>query len=301
MRSGHDRTQKICSAALSSCDERPIRLDVLNYAMTKTPLLALIAATSLWSASTAEAQLRRQDPATGERYKVEVAYGVWRPTPEIEVSSESLGIPGTIVDFDADFGFTKKQLREFRAVLRPAKKHKFRVDYVPISYDVEGAVLSRPIVFNGQIFNVNLPVNTEASWNTWRFGYEYDFIYRDRGFVGLLLEAKYTRASIDIESPIAAEFVEVEAPIPALGLIGRGYPLRNVALTGEFSFFRLPNGEDDDYKGHYYDFDVNGTINFTNNVGVTAGYRSLDVSYTVDFDFGQLKMQGPYFMGVVRF
>ena len=32
-----------------------------------------------------------------------------------------------------------------------------------------------------------------------------------------------------------------------------------------------------------------------------GGYRSLDVSYTVDFDYGQLKMKGYYLMGVVRF
>ena len=63
-------------------------------------------------------------------------------------------------------------------------------------------------------------------------------------------------------------------------------------MTGEFTFFRLPNGEDDDYKGQYYDFDIYGTLNFTNNVGVTGGYRSLDVSYTVDFDFGDLKHEG---------
>ena len=64
-------------------------------------------------------------------------------------------------------------------------------------------MLSRPIIFNGQIFNVSLPVNADASWKTWRFGYEYDFIYRDRGFVGVLLEAKYTKANVDLDSPIA--------------------------------------------------------------------------------------------------
>ena len=168
----------------------------------------------------AEAQLRRNDPATGEKYNVEVAYGWWNPSPDIEVSSESLGIPGTVIDFVDDFGYEKKRLGEFRAVLRPARKHKFRLDYVPIKYEVEGARLSRPITFNGQTFNVNLPVNTDTSWNTWHFGYEYDFVYRDRGYVGLLLQAKYTKASINLESPITTEFAEAKAPIPAVGITG---------------------------------------------------------------------------------
>ena len=41
--------------------------------------------------------------------------------------------------------------------------------------------------------------------------------------------------------------------------------------------------------------------NYNADVGVTGGWRSLDVSYTVDFDYGQLKMKGYYLMGVVRF
>ena len=172
--------------------------------MNKTPLLVLATAAVLGSSTTAEAQLRRSDPATGENYNVEVAYGWWRPSPDIEVSSESLGIPGTLIDFVDDFGYEKKRLREFRVVLRPARKHKFRLDYVPIKYEVEGAVLRRPITFNGQTFNVGLPVNTDTTWKTWRFGYEYDFVYRDRGFVGVLLEAKYTKASVDLDSPITA-------------------------------------------------------------------------------------------------
>jgi hypothetical protein len=267
----------------------------------KTLLLVLATAGLLGSSAAAEAQLRRSDPATGEKYNVEVAYGWWRPSPDIQVSSEQLGIPGTVIDFVDDFGYEKKKLSEFRLVLRPARKHKFRLDYVPIKFSVEGAVLRRPIVFNGVTYDVGLPVNTDTTWNTWHLGYEYDFVYRDRGFVGLLLQAKYTKASISLDSPINTEFAEAKAPIPAVGFIGRAYPARNVSLTGEFSFFRLLNREEDSYKAHYYDFDVYGTLNFTNNAGVIAGYRSLDVSYTVDLDFGQLKMKGYYFMGVVRF
>ena len=269
--------------------------------MNKTPVLVLVAAGLLCSSAVAEAQFKRSDPATGEKYNVEVAYGWWRPAPDIQVSSESLGIPGTVIDFANDFGYEKKKLSEFRLVLRPARKHKFRLDYVPIKYEVEGAVLRRPIVFNGVTYNVGLPVNTDTTWTTWHFGYEYDFVYRDRGYVGLLLQAKYTKASITLDSPVNTEFAEAKAPIPAVGIVGRAYPARNVAITGEFSLFRLLNREDDNYKAHYYDFDLYATLNFTNNVGVMTGIRSLDVSYTVDLDYGQLKMKGYYFMGVVRF
>jgi hypothetical protein len=250
----------------------------------------------------AEAQYRRMtDPATGEKYNIELSYGLWNPTPDFVISSESLGIPGSDIDLVEDFGIEKKKLGEFRIVLRPAKKHKFRLGYIPIKYDVDGAILRREIVFNGQTYRVGLPVNASADWKAWRFGYEYDFISRDRGFLGVVLEAKYTDVNVSLDSPGPSEFAHAKAPIPALGLIGRAYVARNAAVTGEFTMFRLPNGEDDRNKGSYYDFDLYGTLNFTNNVGAQVGYRSIDVSYKVDEDFGDIKLTGIYFMGTVRF
>jgi len=264
-------------------------------------ILALVLAGSLAAPAAADAQFSRRDPATGEVYAIEVAYGWWNPDPTITVSSESLGIPGTVIDFTTDLGIEGRRLSEFRVSLKPARKHKFKLDYIPIGYDVEGHTLTRTIVFNGQTFTPNLPINVEADWKTWRIGYEYDFIYRDRGYLGLILEAKYTRASIDFESPITAEFAEAKAPIPAIGMAGRGYLARNVSITGEVSFFKIPEAEDRDYSGHYYDFDLYATINFNRNTGVIGGWRRIDLGYTVDFDIGDLDMSGFYVMGVVRF
>jgi hypothetical protein len=254
------------------------------------------------AAAPAEAQVRPMtDRATGERYHVELSYGLWNPSPDFQISSEGLGIPGTVIDLVDELGIQRRKLGDFRVVLRPAQKHKFRIGYVPITYEVEGKVLIRDIVFNGQLYRVGAPVNAAAKWSAWRFGYEYDFLYRDRGFLGVVLEAKYTDVDVELESLFGSEFARAQAPIPAVGVIGRGYLARNVSATGEFTMFRLPNGDDDKYQGSYYDFDVYGTLNVTNNFGVQVGYRSLDVSYVVKEDFGDLRMNGFYFNGVVRF
>jgi hypothetical protein len=242
------------------------------------------------------------DPATGETYHVEIGGYLWNPTPTVLITSESLGIIGTQIDFIEDFQIEEATFRQLKVVLRPGRKHKFRFEYTPISYKNEDAILSRSIVFNGQRFDVSLPVAAEMKWNAMRFGYEWDFVYRDRGFVGLLLEAKYT----DVEATLAnvvvgEEFVRARAPIPSIGLIGRAYLVPNVSITGEFSGFRLPESIDEDYRGRYYDFDLYGTVNFNDNIGVQAGYRSLTVFYRVDEDEGDLKMKGLYFGAVVRF
>jgi hypothetical protein len=237
--------------------------------------------------------------ATGETYHVEGGIFLWNPTPDIFITSESLGIIGSRIDFVEDLGIEKSTMPQFKVALRPGTKHKFRFEFTPIQYDAQ-SILRRDIVFNGIRFPLAVPVATNLKWRAYRFGYEWDFIYRDRGFFGLLLEVKYTDVEARLDNAFDSEFVHAKAPIPAIGFIGRGYVVPNVSITGEFSFFKVPD-IDDDYGGNFYDFDIYGTVNFTDNFGAQAGYRSFDVFYKIEDDEGDLNLRGLYFGGVVRF
>jgi hypothetical protein len=240
------------------------------------------------------------DPATGEKYHVEARFGLWNPSPNLVVSSESLGIPGDRIDAVTDLGFTQKRFADIHLVLRPARKHKFLFDYIPISYTAE-AVLKRNITFNGINYQVNLPVNSSLDWKAYRLGYEYDFIYRDRGFAGFILDVKYTNVRVDLKNPFNHDFAHAAAPIPALGGIVRLYPAANISVTAEVTGVKLPESIDKRYKGHWVDVDVYGTVNFSNNVGAQVGYRSLDVGYTIKRDYGAFLLKGFYVAGVARF
>ena len=240
------------------------------------------------------------DPATGEDYHVEVGGYFWNPTPDIAITSESLGIVGSRIDFVTDLGIEKTRFKQLKVVLRPTQKHKLRFEYTPITYDAVGTV-KRDIVFNGQKYPVSLPVATNLQWKAYRFVYEYDFVYRDRGFVGMLLEAKYTNVRAELKNILAAEFVEARAPIPAIGVIARVYVVPNISITGELSGLATGGLFGEDYRAHYADFDLYGTVNFTDNVGAQAGYRSFNVFYHVKEDEGELLLKGLYFGGVVRF
>jgi hypothetical protein len=240
------------------------------------------------------------DQATGERYHVEIGGFFWNPTPDIVISSESLGIVGTDIDFVNDLGIAKKRLKQIRVVLKPARKHKFRFEYTPISYDAVGR-LTASVIFNGILFPVTFPVTTNMEWKAYRFGYEFDFISKDRGFAGLILEAKYTDVQATLSNALATEFARARAPIPAIGGIARVYVVPNISITGEFSGIKLPESINDDYRAKYFDLDIYGTVNFTDNFGVQAGYRSFDVEYKVEQDAGNLKLKGLYLGGLVRF
>ena len=263
-----------------------------------------------FAAAPAEAQYgaRRTtaNRATGETYRVEVAGTIWNPTPDIVISSESLGILGDQVDFVNTLGIEKTKFKQLKLVLSPATKHKFRFEYTPIHYTAQKTVPTS-FIFNGQRFNLGVPVTTDLMWKAYRFGYEWDFVYRDRGFAGFVADLKYTNVKATLTANVAGttgtEFTEAKAPIPAVGFIGRGYVVPNISITGEFTFFKLPEKalNSEDYSGKYYDFDLYGTVNFTNNLGAQLGYRSFDVFYKVKKDNGTMKLKGVYFGGVARF
>jgi hypothetical protein len=246
------------------------------------------------------------DPATGENFHIEAGAGWWNPTSDLVVASAGsgalTGIVGTDIDAKRDLGFVDSKLPEFQVVLKPAARHKFRFQYIPISYSASGT-LPVTIVFNGIKYPIGVNVNSTLDWKAYRFGYEYDFVRRNKGFVGFILEAKYTDVRVQLDAPqlLVSEFALARAPIPAVGGIFRYYIVPNISVTGELTGFDLPNSIDKRYAAHYVDIDLYGTLNFTNNFGVQGGFRSMDVGYVVKEDSGSFTLKGVYFGVVARY
>jgi hypothetical protein len=240
------------------------------------------------------------DPAVGEDYFIEGAFGYWLPSADMTIASEGVNIPGSQINLKNDLGLEDDGFPEIRAALRPGRKHKLRFQFIPIKYRQQ-TVLNRDLVFNGQRYRAGLPVSSLLDWKAFRFAYEYDFVYRSRGFVGLVLDLKYTDVNGELSSvPVGREFTHRRAPVPAIGGIGRYYILPNVSITGELTGIQVPD-IDDDYDGHYVDFDLYGTVNVTNNVGAQLGYRSFDIGYKIEGDTGSLKVKGLYFGIIARY
>ena len=237
--------------------------------------------------------------AVGEKYHVEVSGALWNPDVFGVISSEQFGQLGTKIDFTQDLSYKKTRFKDLKIVLRPSRKSKFRIQHTPIRYDAE-TILKREIKFNGQKFPLALPINSEFNWNVWRIGYEYDFLYKPRGYVGLLLEGRHTEMTAALNSPLTNEFSSTKAPLPAIGVTGRAYVLPEVAINFEVTGFKLPN-IDPKYQANYYDWDINGTINVTNYVGLQVGWRRMTTFLDVKNDTGDLKFQGLWFGAALRY
>jgi len=254
------------------------------------------------AATVASAQTgRTTDPkaGVGEKYWVEFSATWWQPALDGLVRSDSLGLIGSQIDLVSDLAFKNSSHRDIRLVLRPGKKHRFRFQYTPLGFTGD-SLLSRDIAFAGQIYPVSLPVQSALTWNVMRFGYEWDFFYRPRGFVGVLLEVRKTDMTAGIDSIIGSGEIFANAPLPAIGLVGRAYPVRHVALNFEVSGLTLSDLIPDiEFKTLDYEFSA--TYNVTGNFGVSGGFRRMNTRLVFDTDMGELNFRGLWFGGVVRY
>ena len=235
----------------------------------------------------------------GDQYRVEVSGTMWNPSVFGVVSSEQFGIIGDQIDFQSDLGYKQTRFGDFRLVLRPSRKSKFRVQYTPIAYTAT-TDFKREIVFNGIKFPVSIPVTSTFEWKVLRIGYEYDFVVTDRGFIGMLLEGRYTKFKTELTSAIAEEYTVAKVPLPAIGAVGRVYVIPEVAIDFEMSAFKFPE-VDSDYRANYFDWDIHGTFNFTDNVGVQVGWRRMTSYIFIEQDTGDIKFQGLWFGAAVRY
>jgi hypothetical protein len=240
--------------------------------------------------------------ATGERYHVEFGALYWSAAPSLVFTVQSVDIPGSTIDGVRDLGFETERPRNFQIVLRPAKKHKFSFGYVPIRYTGD-TVLQREIVFKDVTYQVGIPVQSMLQFRSRRIGYEYDFLYRNRWYVGVLVGADLAEVSASIRAPLVNGSILEKTPTPLFGGTARVYPLKNLSVTVKVQGFKLPESVDREqrYSLRILDVDLYATVNFSDDFGAQAGYRSLGVTYRVKVDSGDFLVKGYYVGGVVRF
>jgi len=251
-------------------------------------------------AASARAQYRPRRVATtspAESYHVELGAGFWNPGAEIKITS---GPSGSTIDLKNDLGLADKKFSEFQLVIKPALKHKIRVQFIPISYTQTGTPKST-LTFNGQTYPAGTAVNSTLDWKAWRFGYEYDFVSNYRGFIGTIVDLKYTDVSATLTAAGRTGSASAKAPIPALGGIARLYLADNLSMTGELTGFKFPGGWIKTTSGHYADLDIYAMLNLTDKFGVRGGYRKFDVEYTLTDDTGTFRLAGWYLGASLRF
>ncbi len=251
-------------------------------------------------AAPARAQYRPRAVATtlpAENYHVELEAGFWNPSADIQITS---GASGSNVDLKRDLGLVDKKSGEFQLIIKPATKHKIRVELIPISY-TQTATLPRDVTFNGQGYAAGTAVSSTFDWKAWRFGYEYDAVSNPRGFFGTILEVRYADVGANITAGGRVSAAAERRPVPGIGAIGRLYLASNLSFTGELAGFSLPGNLIKSASGHYLDWDWYAMLTFTDAMSVRAGYRKLNMEYTLTNDSGSFTLAGWYAGAALRF
>lgn len=271
------------------------------------PVFALL---SLFAVPQADAQFRPEAPAVGEDFHVELGMNFWQPTPSIVIGSDSLRPVSTSgLDFVQEFGIEDRRFREFRAVIHGGKS-KLRISHVDMKYD-EAATLRHAIIVGGRPIDVAAAATADLEWDLWRIGYEHDFVKNPRGLLGFVAEMNFSHVVADLNATsqgfTARSLTDEKVPFPALGVVARVYPHKNIGVGGEWTGFKMPGfiadrlTDTNNGDAHLRNWDVYVIGSITRYFGLQGGYRSLKADYTLDDKTGDLQMKGPYFGAMVRF
>ena len=220
--------------------------------------------------------LHGQETEEFDSYKIRVS-GFWfysNPSGDIQGSTER----GTI-DLNKDLGFNSYST--FSGKLDWKFTHKNHVYLVGSSFDqTRQHVLDRTVMFQGQTFDVGLSTRAHLSAPLIAPGYEYDFIRRKRGHlgVGVQIDLFDASASLSAAAQITHDGVHhaavsasssLVAPIPVAGPDARFYLTNSPRLFVEGQVFGM-------YLFGYGNFvstvDDLG-FSFNKHISINAGYQ----------------------------
>lgn len=223
----------------------------------------------------------------------------WRPTLESVIVASAPGSAGTTVDPVTDLGVEEEQnAYEARVGLTLLGRHKFRLGYLPLSFDGDRTI-TQNITFEGQTFSIGFRVLTDLDVKILRAGYEFDFFKTPVGYLGFLLEVHYFdgEARLRRDTGTPDERVDFRVPVPVVGLAFRTYPTITRIVSVGAEVVGVYAGS----TGHYLDGEASITISPFPFVEFTGGYRVIDLEGEEGDDSLDLSLHGPFATFTLRF
>src|SRR5437868_3928284 len=168
-----------------------------------------------------------------DSYKVRIT-GYWfyaQPSGRFEGKSKNGAF-----DLSKDIGFQSYSTFSGKLDWKFARKHHLIIEATPFSSSRQ-TVLNRNITFQGQTFDAGLVTSADLQANGYSFGYQYDFIRRKHGHLGLVLQMDLLDTSANLRAaaqvvggvnhPAVSTSASLLAPIPVAGPDFRIYLIPN--------------------------------------------------------------------------
>ena len=171
------------------------------------------------------------------KWQVDAAWWFSNPTGSVHGANNS----GSF-DLARDFGFGSYSTFSGKIDWHFKPKHHLTLRIAPVTSE-RTRTLTTQIEFQGVTFDVGTSVTADINTFSIAPGYEYDFIRRDHGYLGGVVQFNIINTtaslkgigSINNVSATRTASGSIVAPLPNIGPVGRWYPLHDsdrLALDG---------------------------------------------------------------------
>lgn len=237
-------------------------------------------------------QVRSERNAT-----IELEGRYWMPSLSGTINKGD-GLVGTDINVIDTLGIKEDQkFFQGKATFKFLGRSKIRISYLPLSID-GSKVITESFNFSGKTYTINTLVNSNLDASIFKIGYGLDLISNPMGSLGVFIDLNYADVSATINAPGLgfSESGSVTGYLPAIGIGGRIYVIPGrLSLSGELEGMQVSD------LGSYLEAEASIDYRIIENLGLSLGYKTIDLKAKKDDDKGELTLSGPYFSLLLRF
>ena len=178
------------------------------------------------------------------------------------------GDEGTIFSLKAGLTPKTKMFYRLRGDYTIKSRHTISVLYAPLKIKSQGS-LSKDIFFEGKEFPEHTDLDATYKFNSYRLTYRYDIVHKPRFEFGLGLTAKIRDAKIAISSPDKKSKKTNVGFVPIINFMLAWQYSQKAGILLEGDALAAPQGRAEDIR-------LAATYDFSDNLGIQAGYRILE-------------------------
>ncbi len=251
-----------------------------------------IAGVFLLFAALIPARLRGQELPAAERYYLRGEYWRWGVNLNSELQKGFGDQPGTVIDGEDTLGLTGTGTNVVRATIRFGQSAKIRGSWTQLDFSGDQATPTN-FTFGDETFFAGERVVTRVKGALYTFDFEYDFVKRREGFMGITLGAVYLDSDSVLVSPGTGKQVAQtgQVPVPLIGLTGRTYYGRRFSFEGEFGWGTIGS------RGSVWSTSFVVRFHLSDRLAASGGYRRLSMHGKDERDSLDVKLSGWVFGG----
>lgn len=202
----------------------------------------------------------------GSGFMLELEAGpVWQSRNDVQIPNTDAGTRFSLVDLAGKGPWPAARLY---LTWNINDRHSLRGLLAPLAYTETGS-FATPVEFAGESYLPGDPVDGTYKFNSWRIGYRYRFLNRERLKLSVGFTAKIRDAKIELEQSNTTSKDTDLGFVPLLYLGADWGFTENWHLI--FDFEGLAGG-----PGRAFDIAMKFQYDFNDHWGVSAGYRTVE-------------------------